>query len=292
MTEPLAGRVAIVTGGGTGIGRGIAVELGRAGAHVVIASRDEEHRRNGVAAVEAAGAHASEHPVDIRDADAVAALVSDTLTAHGRLDIVVNNAAANFVCPAEDYTPNGFRTIVDVVLNGTFLVSQAAARHWIADAEASPAEPGTTTRGSIINIVSTHIESGCPGLAASAASKAGVANLTQTLAVEWARYGIRVNAIAPGVFPNPTVQAQMHPEENGVDAALERARRTVPWGRAGRVEELGRIAAWLASDDAQYITGHTLVVDGGNWLRRGHLMPEYKTVPEQMAERGIPRRRP
>ncbi|WP_220187512.1 SDR family oxidoreductase [Pseudonocardia pini] len=269
-------RVAIVTGGGTGLGLGVALELAREGAHVVVASRKRENLDAGVRAIEEAGGAASAQVCDIRDADSVQAMVADVVATHGRLDVLVNNAAGNFVVPAEEYTPNGWRTIVDIVLNGTFLCSWAAARHWI--------DAGTP--GVILNVVSTHIYTGCPGVAASSAAKAGVANMTQTLAVEWAGHGIRVNGIAPGVFPNPTVQSQMHSEEN-LDGARERAARTVPLGRAGEVHELGKAAVFLASDDAAYITGHTLVVDGGNWLRRGHLMPEYRTVPQQMADRGL-----
>jgi NAD(P)-dependent dehydrogenase (short-subunit alcohol dehydrogenase family) len=272
--QSLSGQVAIVTGGGTGLGSGIATEMAVAGAHVVLASRKQSHLDRGAQQVQAAGGSASTAVCDIRDAEAVESLVASVISEHGRLDHLVNNAAGNFVVPAENYTPNGFRTIVDIVLNGTFLCCWAAANRWIAD----------KTPGSIINIVSTHIFSGCPGVAASAASKAGVGNLTQTLAVEWAAYKIRVNAIAPGVFPNPTVQAQMHPEEQ-IDSALERAARTVPLGRPGHPRELGKAAVFLSSANASYITGHTLVVDGGNWLRRGHLMPEYRTVPQQMADR-------
>lgn len=272
----LRDRVAIVTGGGTGIGLGIATELAREGAHVVLASRKREHLDAGVGTIREAGGSASAQVCDIRDAEAVQAMVAAVVAEHGRLDVLVNNAAGNFVVPAEEYTPNGWRTIVDIVLTGTFLCSWAAARHWI--------EVGSP--GVVLNVVSTHIYSGCPGVAASAASKAGVANLTQTLAVEWGAHRIRVNGIAPGVFPNPTVQAQMHSEES-MDSARERAALTVPLGRAGEVRELGRAAVFLASDDAAYVTGHTLVVDGGNWLRRGHLMPEYRTVPEQMADRGL-----
>ncbi|MEB3070727.1 SDR family oxidoreductase [[Mycobacterium] vasticus] len=272
----LNGEVAVVTGGGTGLGLGIATEMALAGAHVVLASRKQEHLDEGLEQVRAAGGSASTAICDIRDAEAIQALVASVVSNHGRLDHLVNNAAGNFVVPAEEYTPNGFRAIVDIVLNGTFLCCWAAANHWIAE----------KTPGSIINIVSTHIFSGCPGVAASAASKAGVANLTQTLAVEWAAHRIRVNAIAPGVFPNPTVQAQMHPEEQ-VDSAFDRAARTVPLGRAGHPSELGKAAVFLSGSDASYITGHTLVVDGGNWLRRGHLMPEYRTVPEQMVARGM-----
>lgn len=279
-TGLLAGKTAIVTGGGTGLGKGIAIELAREGAHVVVASRQLEHLEVGLREIEEHGGSGSLRTVDIRDADAVERLVATVVEDHGGLDILVNNAAGNFVCPAEDYSPNGWRTIVDIVLNGTFLCSWAAGRYWI-EAQRS---------GSIINVVSTHVYSGCPGLAASAASKAAVTNLTQTLAVEWGAHGIRVNGIAPGVFPNPTVQAQMHPEEGGMEGARQRAARTVPLGRPGEPWELGRAAVYLCSDDATYISGHTLVVDGGNWLRRGHLMPEYKTVPEQMAERELTRR--
>ncbi|MDQ0382726.1 SDR family oxidoreductase [Amycolatopsis thermophila] len=279
MADALKGQVAIVTGGGTGLGRGIAVELAKEGAHVVVASRGLEHLKDGVAAIEQAGGSASAHQVDIRDADAVQAMVDATVRDHGRLDILVNNAAGNFVLPAEEYTPNGWRTIVDIVVNGTFLCSWAAGRHWIE----------AKHPGAILNVVSTHIYSGCPGLAASAASKAAVANLTQTLAVEWGAHGIRVNGLAPGIFPNPTVQAQMHPEES-IEDAYARAAKVVPLGRAGEVWELGRAAVFLCGPDGAYVSGHTLVMDGANWLRRGHLTPEYKTVPQQIAERGMPTR--
>lgn len=274
--QSLSGQVAIVTGGGTGLGLGIATEMAIAGAHVILASRKQHHLDDGAERIRSAGCSVSTAICDIREAESVQALVAAAVADHGRLDHLVNNAAGNFVVPAEEYSPNGFRTIVDIVLNGTFLCSWAAANHWIA----------AKAPGSIINIVSTHIFSGCPGVAASAAAKAGVANLTQTLAVEWAAHQIRVNAIAPGVFPNPTVQAQMHPEEQA-DSAFDRAARTVPLGRAGTPEELGKAAVFLSCADASYITGHTLVVDGGNWLRRGHLMPEYRTVPQQMADRGM-----
>ena len=264
------GHAAIVTGGGTGLGKAIAVEFARLGAAVAVLSRSAEHRAAGVAAVEAAGARAFETECDIRKPDAVAAAFDAVEAELGLPSVLVNNAAGNFPVPAEDLSPNGWRAVVDIVLNGTFLCSREFGRRHIAAA----------TPGSIINVGASYAWTGGPGFAHSAAAKAGVKNLTETLAVEWAPYGIRVNALVPGLFPHPDeVEAIRGVPERGRD---EDAR--APAGRVGQPRELGWAATFLASPVAAYITGHTLVVDGANWQRRAMLQPEFRPIREQLGK--------
>jgi len=269
----LAGHVALVTGGGTGLGRAIAVELARAGAAVAIASRDAEHRADGVAAVEDVGGKAKGVELDVRDPDSVSRAFDEATAAVGPPSILVNNAAGNFPVPAEDLSPNGWRAVVGSVLDGTFYCSTEFARRRIAFGGG----------GAILNVAATTAWTGGPGTAHSSAAKAGVVNLTQTLAVEWAIHGIRVNAVAPGRFPHANVLAQMRGDGDAPDGAA-----TVPAGRVGRLHELGWAAVWLCSPFASYLTGHTLVLDGGNWLRRGIAMPDYVPIRHQLAD--LPKR--
>jgi NAD(P)-dependent dehydrogenase (short-subunit alcohol dehydrogenase family) len=187
--ETFAGTVVLVTGGGTGLGKAIATEFGRLGAAVGILSRDEKHRAAGVAAVEDAGGTALAAACDIRDPEAVLAAFDAVETALGPIDVLINNAAGNFPVPSEDMSPNAWRTVIDIVLNGTYLCCRDLARRLI------PAERD----GSIVNIGASYAWTGGPGFAHSAAAKAGVKNLTETLAVEWAPYGIRVNGLVPGL---------------------------------------------------------------------------------------------
>ncbi|HVE83973.1 MAG TPA: SDR family NAD(P)-dependent oxidoreductase, partial [Myxococcales bacterium] len=182
-------QVAVVTGGGTGIGKVIARALASAGAKVVIASRKKDVLDQAVAAFQAEGITARAVPTDIRDPAQVDALVKETLDAFGRLDVLINNAAGNFVVAAEELSPNGFRSVVDIVLNGTFLCTRAAARHWL--------DKGVP--GSVVNVIATYAWTGAPGVVHSAAAKAGVWNMTMTLAAEWGARKIRVNSVAPGI---------------------------------------------------------------------------------------------
>ncbi|MFM7271226.1 MAG: SDR family oxidoreductase [Actinomycetes bacterium] len=262
------GRVVIVTGGGTGLGRAIALEFGRLGAHVVIASRGADHREAGLAALAEIGARASAYPCDVRDAGAVAALFDAVADGPGLPDVLVNNAAGNFPVPAEDMSPNAWRAVVDIVLNGTFLCSREFGRR-LMDAGRS---------GSIINIGASYAWTGGPGFAHSAAAKAGVKNLTETLAVEWSPYGIRVNGLVPGLFPHDDEVDAIRgvPERHRSDA------RRQPALRVGVPRELGWAATFLASPYAGFVSGHTMVVDGANWQRRAMLMPEVVPVREQM----------
>ena len=269
------GHVVVVTGGGTGLGQAIATEFARLGAAVAIASRNPEHRSEGVAAVEAAGARGFGVELDIRDPEEVARAFDTIESTLGPITTLVNNAAGNFPVLAEKMSANAWRTVVDIVLNGTFFCSSELARRLIAAGRG----------GAILNIGATYAWTGGPTTAHSAAAKAGVDNLTKSLAVEWAPHDIRVNCLAPGLFPHGD-----HPE------AMAKMRRavdrdsTVPAQRVGEPHELGWAATYMCSPFAAYLSGHTLVLDGANWLRRSLVMPEFIPAAEQLAAtQGEPR---
>ncbi len=263
-----AGSVAVVTGGGTGLGKAIATEFGRLGAAVGVLSRDPEHRAAGVAAVEEAGGRALGVACDIRDADAIAEAFATVEASLGPVDVLINNAAGNFPVPAEDMSPNAWRTVVDIVLNGTYLCSREFGRRCI----------GAGRGGSIVNIGASYAWTGGPGFAHSAAAKAGVKNLTETLAVEWAPYGIQVNGLVPGLIP--------HADETAAIAAVpgkyEGQDDRVPAGRVGQPRELAWAATFLCSPWARFISGHSLVVDGANWQRRHTVQPPFTPIREQL----------
>ncbi len=267
--DTFAGRTVLVTGGGTGLGKAIGVEFGRAGAAVAVASRNEEHRAAGVAAIEAVGAKAVGVEVDVRSPEAIGSAFDEVERAVGPVSILINNAAANFPVSATDLSPNGWRAVEQIVLDGTFFCSQELHRRVAAADEV----------GAIVNIVSTAAASGGPGMVHSAAAKAGVVNLTKTLAVEWAP-AVRVNAIAPGLFPHEDLPAAIQAVR---DPDLDDSRQ--PAGRVGQPHELGWAATYLCSPYAAFITGHVLVVDGGNWLRRDFAMPPFTPISDQLGGR-------
>jgi NAD(P)-dependent dehydrogenase (short-subunit alcohol dehydrogenase family) len=266
-TDTFAGQTVLVTGGGTGLGKAIAVEFGRAGAKVAIASRKEEHRAAGLAALEAIGATAAAVELDVRDPEAISSAFDQVTDRLGPVSILINNAAANFPVAAEALSPNGWRAVEQIVLDGTFFCSQELHRRAAA-----------TGGGSIVNIVSTPATTGGPGMVHSAAAKAGVISLTKTLAVEWAPDGIRVNAIAPGLFPHDDMPDAIRAVRN---EAVDDSRQ--PAGRVGQPHELGWAATYLCSPYASFITGHVLVVDGGSWLRRDFAMPPVTPIKEQFS---------
>jgi NAD(P)-dependent dehydrogenase (short-subunit alcohol dehydrogenase family) len=252
-----SGRTALVTGGGTGLGLAIARALGHRGAAVALASRSEDHLRRGRDTLEREGIRVATFSCDVRDVHAVRRTVAAVEASLGPLSLVVNNAAGNFVRPAEALPEKAFATVVDIVLNGTFHVTRAAARSMIARG----------TGGAVLNVVATYAWTGGPGTVHSAAAKAGVLAMTRTLAVEWARHGIRVVAIAPGAFDSAGASDRLWPS-----VELEnRVRAAVPLGRFARREEVAEAAAWLLSDAASYVTGECLTIDGGAWLGRGIL---------------------
>ena len=262
------GQTVFVTGGGTGLGKAIATEFARLKANLVIASRKPEHLEAGQAAIEATGAEVLAVGCDIRQAEQIAEAFDAATQRFAMPDVLINNAAANFPVPAEDMSANAWRTVVDITLNGTFFCAREFARRHLA--------AGTT--GSIINIGASYAWTGGPGFAHSAAAKAGVKSMTESLAVEWGPYGIQVNGLVPGLFPHEDMTADIR-------SSLDRTHEKDPCQpamRVGRLRELGWAATFLASPFARFISGHTMVVDGANWQRRSMTNPAVTTIRDQM----------
>jgi NAD(P)-dependent dehydrogenase (short-subunit alcohol dehydrogenase family) len=251
----LAGKRILVTGGGTGLGREIAAKYLALGAELWLAGR-----RRGV--LEAAakelmdslGGSVRTHAVDIRDAAAVDAMVQRIWDESGPLTGLVNNAAGNFISPTKDLTPNGFNAIANIVFHGTFYVTHAVGRRWIAGGQ----------RGSVVSILVTWVHTGSPYVVPSAMSKAGLHVMTKSLAVEWGRYGIRLNAIAPGPFPTEGATKRLRP-----GGGFEDSSKMNPMGRVGRMEELQNLATFLMADGCEWLTGETIAIDGAGYLATG-----------------------
>jgi hypothetical protein len=259
------GKVAIVTGGGSGLGRAMAIEVARLGAAVVVAGRRQEALDETARLIAARGGKAHPQPTDVREPEAVDALIAAAVEEFNRVDILVNNAAGNFVVKAEDLSPNGWRAVVGIVLDGTFLCSRAAGRRMIEQGDG----------GAILSVIASYAWTGGPGTVHSAAAKAGVQALTKTLAVEWAEHGIRANCICPGPTDTEGAGQALWPTEE------ERARvaATVPLGRLATPEEVAVWAAALCSPFAGYITGETLTIDGGHWLEQESYLPALGKQP-------------
>ncbi|MFF1705354.1 SDR family oxidoreductase [Streptomyces sp. NPDC058252] len=258
------GSLVLVTGGGTGLGKAIAAEFARLGADLVIASRREEHLVPARTELAKLGRRVTTAVCDVRDPERIAE-VFDTC---GLPDVLVNNAAGNFPVPAEDMSPNAWRTVVDITLTGTFLMTREFGRRHLA----------AGTPGSIIDVGASYAWTGGPGFAHSAAAKAGVQSLVRTLAVEWGPYGIQVNGLVPGLMPHDDMTDDIRGNLDRAEAHDTRQ----PALRVGAPRELGWAATFLASPYARFITGHTLVVDGANWQRRGLVSPPVVPVREQM----------
>jgi NAD(P)-dependent dehydrogenase (short-subunit alcohol dehydrogenase family) len=258
-----------ITGAGTGLGKGIAQEFARLGASLVIASRKPEHLDAGRAAMEELGAPVVTVECDIREPDSIAAAFDAAEAAFGLPQVLVNNAAANFPVPAEDMSPNAWRTVVDITLNGTFFVAREFGRRHL----------GANSPGSIINIGASYAWTGGPGFAHSAAAKAGVKNMVESLAVEWGPYGIQVNGLVPGLIPHEDMTAEIQTNLSRADPEKDALQ---PAMRVGTRREFGWAATFLASPYAQFITGHTLVVDGANWQRRSMTNPTVVPIRDQM----------
>lgn len=249
------GRVGVVTGGGTGIGFGLARELARLGATVILASRSEEHLAPAVEQIrkETGRENAAYFAVlDVRDAEAVETFAAKVEADHQRIDFLVNNAAGNFIAPSEQLSPNGWNSVIGIVLNGTFYCTSAIGKRMIARGSG----------GTILNVIANYAWTGAPGVVHSASAKAGVLAMTRTLAVEWARHKIRVNAIAPGPVHTEGASKRLFP-----DPAIEEGiRKTIPLRRFASLEEIANAAAYLLSDYAAFVTGEAFVIDGGQWL--------------------------
>ena len=264
------GQTVFVTGGGTGLGKAIASEFARLGANLVIASRKPEHLEAAEEAMDALGASVLTVECDIREPDSIAAAFDAAEERFDRPSVLINNAAANFPVPAEDMSPNAWRTVVDITLNGTFFCAREFGRRHL--------DAGTA--GSIINIGASYAWTGGPGFAHSSAAKAGVKNLTESLAVEWGPYGIQVNCLVPGLFPHEDMTADIQ----GNLAGTHDKDVCQPALRVGQRQELGWAATFLASPYGRFISGHTLVVDGANWQRRSLVNPTVVSVRDQMGK--------
>ena len=257
----------LVTGGGGGLGRSMAVGFAKAGAKVAVCGRREDPLKETVALIqEAGGTAAYAAGVDVRDADKVEAGVAHLEDRLGPITGLVNNAAGNFLACTEDISPNGFNAVVGIVLNGTFHATQAVGKRWI--------ERGT--HGTVLSIVTTYAWTGSAFVVPSACAKAGVLAMTRSLAVEWAHYGIRLNAIAPGPFPTDGAFSKLMPP--GMD---EEARQAIPLKRFGEHQELSDLATYLMSSMSAYVTGEVVTIDGGEWLANGQEFGRFTKFPRE-----------
>lgn len=257
MDKDFQGQVAIVTGGSTGLGKAIAETLAMGGASVVIASRNEENLASAQADLKAKGLNVLTIKTDVRHADQVDLMVSKTLDAYGRIDMLVNNAAGNFACASENLTVNGWNAVVGIVLNGTWYCTSSVGKVMLKQ-----------NKGSILNVIATYAYSGAPGVVHSAAAKAGVLAMTRTLAVEWGGRGIRVNALAPGPMATAAASKNLlfdNPE------AQKKVMERIPVKRFAELDEIAQIASFLLSEKAAYINGDVLTADGGACLPRGFM---------------------
>jgi NAD(P)-dependent dehydrogenase (short-subunit alcohol dehydrogenase family) len=249
------GKRILITGGGTGLGKEIAARYLELGAHLWLAGR-----RGGVLEATAQelkkrfGGRVDTHAVDIRDAAAVDAMVQRIWDETGPLTGLVNNAAGNFISPTKDLSPNGFNAIANTVFHGTFYVTHAVGKRWIAGGH----------KGSVVSILVTWVHTGSPYVVPSAMSKAGLHVMTKSLAVEWGRYGIRLNAIAPGPFPTEGATKRLRP-----GGGFEESIGLNPMHRVGRMEELQNLATFLMAEGCEWLTGETVAIDGGGYLASG-----------------------
>jgi NAD(P)-dependent dehydrogenase (short-subunit alcohol dehydrogenase family) len=246
-----AGKTVWVTGGGSGLGRAMAVAFAEEGANVCVIGRRQEALDETVAIMGSGFGLAC----DVREPGRVEQVVNEIVARTGRLDVLVNNAAGNFISPSERLSPNGFKSVVDIVLNGTFYCTRSAF------------EELRKSRGCILNIIATYAWSGEPGAVHSASAKAGVLAMTRTLAAEWGQFGIRANAIAPGPIHTEGTDKNLW----SVADIEKHVVAQVPLGRLGEPEDVARAALWLCSEEANWVSGAALPVDGGHWLHGGTL---------------------
>jgi NAD(P)-dependent dehydrogenase (short-subunit alcohol dehydrogenase family) len=263
----LEGRTILVTGGGSGLGLAMAKRFAALGANVAIAGRSAERLEAAAGEIDASGERVLTHAADVRDFEQVEALVEAVVERFGGIDVLINNAAGNFLAPTEDLSPGGFNAVVQTVLYGSFYATLAAGRRMIEQGRG----------GSVLSIATTYAWTGSAFVVPSAAAKAGVLAMTRSLAVEWAEYGIRCNAIAPGPFPTEGAWSALMPTPE-VEA---QAKARIPVGRFGDPEELANLAAFLISDAAPFINGECVVIDGGEWIASGGEFNGLTHVPRE-----------
>src|SRR2546429_2453153 len=270
--ELLKGRAVFLTGGGTGLGKSMALRFAELGARIFLVGRREDPLREPYEEIHRIGGSAAYTTCDVRDYGAVETAAAKAEEQFGEIDTLVNNAAGNFMARTEKLTPNAFNAIVGIVLNGSFHCTQVFGKKWIEEKKG----------GNVLSIVTTYAaaNSGSAFVVPSACAKAGVLAMTTSLAVEWAKYRIRLNAIAPGPFPTEGAWSRLIPTKQFED----HARESHPMKRFGRHEELTNLAAFLISDMAEYINGECVVIDGGQWLRGAGEFNDLAMLPDSVWE--------
>ncbi|RZP17469.1 MAG: SDR family oxidoreductase [Flavobacteriales bacterium] len=267
----LEGKTIVVTGGGSGLGKAMTTYFLELGAQVVITSRNIEKLQKVKTELEnQTGGKILPVQCDVRHYDQVENLVKESIAAFGKVDILLNNAAGNFISPTERLSANAFDTIIDIVLKGTKNCTLAFGKHWIAKNE---------TEKVVLNIVTTYAWTGSAYVVPSATAKAGVLALTRSLAVEWAKYGMRFNAIAPGPFPTKGAWDRLLPGDLKEKFDLS---KKVPLKRVGEHQELANLAAYLVSEFSAYVNGEVITIDGGEWLKGAGQMNLLEDVPKEM----------
>jgi NAD(P)-dependent dehydrogenase (short-subunit alcohol dehydrogenase family) len=265
--DVLEGKRILVTGGGSGLGLTMSRAFAGHGARVAIVGRSEARLLEGAAGIDPTGERVLTHAADVREPDAVDEAVAAVYERWGGVDVLVNNAAGNFLAPTEDLSARAFDAVVRIVLHGTFHMTQAVGRRMIESGEG----------GLVLNILTTYAWTGSAFVVPSAVAKAGVLAMTRSLAVEWATYGIRLNAIAPGSFPTEGAGSRLMPTAELRREALER----IPLGRFGDHAELANLALFMVSDAATYMNGECVTIDGGAWMGSGGLFNGLTRPPRE-----------
>ncbi|SDH98770.1 NAD(P)-dependent dehydrogenase, short-chain alcohol dehydrogenase family [Flavobacterium omnivorum] len=269
--DALKGKVIVVTGGGSGLGKAMTKYFLELGAQVAITSRDLEKLKNTAAELEAeTGETCLPIQCDVRHYEEVENMLQEVLKAFGKVDVLLNNAAGNFISPTERLSANAFDTVIDIVLKGSKNCTLAFGKHWIDTKQKS---------STILNIVTTYAWTGSAYVVPSATAKAGVLAMTRSLAVEWAKYGIRSNAIAPGPFPTKGAWDRLLPGD--LAEKFDMAKK-VPLKRVGDHQELANLAAYLVSDFSAYINGDVITIDGGEWLKGAGQFNLLEAIPEEL----------
>ena len=264
----LKNKVVLITGGGTGLGKSMAMRFAELGASLVIASRRKEVISEAASQMKEIGAEVLGLQCDVRDTDQVNSMVSDTLNQFDKIDILINNAAGNFISPTEMLSPGGFKAVVDIVLMGTFNCTLAVGKEMIKQ-----------KNGNILNIVTTYAWTGSGYVVPSASAKAGVLAMTRSLAVEWAKYNIRTNAIAPGPFMTEGAWKRLAPPGLNMKKKLK---DRIPLKRFGEHSELANLATYLISDQSGYINGEVVTIDGGEWLKGAGQFNDLEKLPKTL----------
>ncbi|KAF2342307.1 SDR family oxidoreductase [Flavobacterium tistrianum] len=269
--DALKGKVIVVTGGGSGLGKAMTKYFLELGAQVAITSRDLEKLKTTATELESqTGGKCLPLQCDVRHYEEVENMLQETLKVFGKVDILLNNAAGNFISPTERLSANAFDTVIDIVLKGSKNCTLAFGKHWIDTKQ---------TSATILNIVTTYAWTGSAYVVPSATAKAGVLAMTRSLAVEWAKYGIRSNAIAPGPFPTKGAWDRLLPGD--LSEKFDMAKK-VPLKRVGDHQELANLAAYLVSDFSSYINGDVITIDGGEWLKGAGQFNLLEAIPEEL----------